>query len=47
MEGKYPEKGPDLDPDKLGQKGEVLDKILYRSGKNVEIEATSFEILFD
>ena len=46
MGNKYPEKGPDLDPDKLGQKGEVYDKILYRSGKNVKIEATSFETLF-
>ena len=46
MEGKIPEKGDRLDPEKLGQKGEVLDKIWYRSGKNIEIEATSFEILF-
>lgn len=45
MDGKYPEKGPDLDVEKLGQKGEVWDKIFYRSGKNVEIEATSFETL--
>ena len=51
MGGKYPEQGPDLDPDNLEpnlkQKGEVLDKILYRSGKNVEIEVTSFKILFE
>ena len=46
MEGKIPEKGESLSPEKLGQKGEVLDKIWYRSGKNIEIEATSFEILF-
>ena len=45
MDGKYPEEGPDLDVDKLGQKGEVWDKIFYRSGKNVEIDATSFETL--
>ena len=46
MNGKYPEEGPELDADELEQKGEVWDKIFYRSGKNVEIEATSFEILF-
>ena len=47
MEGKIPDKGKSLSPEELGQKGEVLDKIWYRSGKNVEIEATSFEILFN
>ena len=46
MGGKIPEKGEELKPEKLGQRGEVLDKIWYRSGKNIEIDATSFEILF-
>ena len=47
MESKIPEKGKSLKPEKLGQKGEVLDKIWYRSGKNIKIEATWFKILLN
>lgn len=47
MESKIPERGEPLNPEILGQKGEVLDKIWYRSRKNIELESTSFEILFE
>ena len=32
--------------DEMGQLGEVVDKIWYRSGKNIEINSSTFEVLF-
>jgi len=45
MGGVVPPKGDSLMVDKLGQKGEVVDKIWFRSGKNIEINAATFELL--
>ena len=45
MGGVAPEDGDSLMVSELGQYGEVVDKIWYRSGKNVELEATYFETL--
>ena len=46
MDGKIPPIGDSRMVDELGQLGEVVDKIWYRSGKNVEINAATFKILF-
>lgn len=43
--GIYPQKGGDRGTE-LEQTWESIDKILYRSGKNVEINAISFQTLF-
>lgn len=45
MNGKVPADGDSLMVDRLGQYGEVVDKIWYRSGKNIELDATYFELL--
>ncbi|KAL6633028.1 hypothetical protein LY90DRAFT_702411 [Neocallimastix californiae] len=45
MGGVAPPKGESLMVDRLGQKGEVVDKIWFRSGKNIEINAATFELL--
>ena len=45
MEGEIPPKGESRMVDDLGQKGEVVDKIWFRSGKNVEINASTFKLL--
>ncbi|OUM58382.1 hypothetical protein PIROE2DRAFT_16369 [Piromyces sp. E2] len=45
MGGIAPPKGDSLMVDRLGQKGEVVDKIWFRSGKNIEINAATFELL--
>ncbi|MCR5154328.1 MAG: endonuclease/exonuclease/phosphatase family protein [Lachnospiraceae bacterium] len=45
MDGEVPEDGDALMVHELGQYGEVVDKIWYRSGKNVELDATYFELL--
>ena len=45
MGGVIPEKGESKMVDELGQYGEVVDKIFFRSGKNVEINAATFKIL--
>ena len=46
MNGIIPPKGDSLMVDDLGQYGEVVDKIWYRSGKNIEINASTFKVLF-
>ena len=46
MDGIIPEKGDSRMVDELGQYGEVVDKIWFRSGKNVEINAATFKVLF-
>ena len=46
MNGEIPPIGDSLMVDELGQLGEVVDKIWYRSGKNIEINAATFEVLF-
>ena len=46
MNGEIPPKGDSRMVDDLGQLGEVVDKIWFRSGKNVEINASTFKILF-
>jgi len=45
MGGIPPSKGASLMVDQLGQRGEVVDKIWFRSGKNIEINAATFELL--
>lgn len=45
MEGVIPPKGESRMVDDLGEKGEVVDKIWYRSGKNLEINAVTFKLL--
>ena len=42
MKGEIPPKGPPRMVDDLGELGEVVDKIWFRSGKNIEINATNF-----
>ena len=46
MNGEIPPIGDSLMVDELGQLGEVVDKIWFRSGKNIEINAATFEVLF-
>ena len=46
MDGKIPPIGDSRMVDEMGQLGEVVDKIWYRSGKNIEINASTFEVLF-
>lgn len=46
MNGEIPPKGDSRMVDELGQLGEVVDKIWYRSGKNVQINAATFKVLF-
>ena len=46
MDGIIPPKGESRMVDDLGQLGEVVDKLWFRSGKNVEIDATTFSVLF-
>ena len=46
MGGIIPPKGESRMVDDLGQLGEVVDKIWFRSGKNVEINASTFSVLF-
>ena len=46
MGGVIPPKGESRMVDDLGQLGEVVDKIWFRSGKNVEINASTFKVLF-
>ena len=46
MGGNIPPKGESRMVDNLGQLGEVVDKIWFRSGKNVEINASTFRVLF-
>ena len=43
--GKIPPKGDSLMVNELGQEGEVVDKIWFRSGKNIEINASTFKVL--
>ena len=43
--GKIPPKGDSLMVNELGQEGEVVDKIWFRSGKNIEINASTFKLL--
>ncbi|OUM60347.1 hypothetical protein PIROE2DRAFT_46344, partial [Piromyces sp. E2] len=45
MGGVAPVKGDSLMVDQLGQKGEVVDKIWFRSGRNIDINAATFELL--
>ena len=45
MNGEIPPKGESRMVDDLGQLGEVVDKIWFRSGKNIEINASTFKIL--
>ncbi|ORX53019.1 hypothetical protein BCR36DRAFT_582417 [Piromyces finnis] len=45
MGGVAPTKGNSLMVDQLGEKGEVVDKIWFRSGKNIEINAATFKLL--
>ena len=45
MNGEIPPKGESRMVDDLGQLGEVVDKIWFRSGKNVEINASTFKLL--
>jgi len=48
MGGIPPAKGSaPLYENQYGQKGEVVDKIWYRSGKDLDINAANFEILFN
>ena len=46
MNGEIPPKGESRMVDDLGQLGEVVDKIWFRSGKNIEINASTFKVLF-
>ena len=46
MNGVIPPKGDSRMVDDLGQLGEVVDKIWFRSGKNIEINASTFKVLF-
>lgn len=46
MNGVIPPKGEARMVDDLGQLGEVVDKIWFRSGKNIEINASTFKVLF-
>ncbi len=43
--GISPPKGDSLMVNELGQEGEVVDKIWFRSGKNIEINASTFKVL--
>jgi len=43
--GVIPPKGDSLMVHDLGVQGEVVDKILFRSGKNIEINAATFDLL--
>jgi len=43
--GVIPTKGDSLMVQDLGVQGEVVDKILFRSGKNIEINAATFDLL--
>jgi endonuclease/exonuclease/phosphatase family metal-dependent hydrolase len=45
MDGVIPPIGDSLMVNDLGQKGEVVDKIFFRSGKNVQINASTFKLL--
>ena len=45
MGGEIPPKGDSRMVDDLGQLGEVVDKIFFRSGKNLEINASTFKLL--
>lgn len=45
MNGEIPPKGESRMVDDLGQLGEVVEKIWFRSGKNVEINASTFKLL--
>ena len=45
MDGVIPPKGDSRMVNDLGQKGEVVDKIFFRSGKNVQINASTFKLL--
>ena len=45
MGGEIPPKGESRMVDDLGELGEVVDKIWYRSGKNIEINAMTFKLL--
>ena len=44
MKGEIPPKGPPRMVDDLGELGEVVDKIWFRSGKNIELNATTFKL---
>ena len=46
MDGITPPIGDSKMVDEMGQLGEVVDKIWYRSGKNIEINSSTFEVLF-
>ena len=46
MGGVIPPIGESRMVNDLGQLGEVVDKIWYRSGKNIEIKASTFKVLF-
>jgi endonuclease/exonuclease/phosphatase family metal-dependent hydrolase len=45
MDGVIPPIGDSLMVNDLGEKGEVVDKIFFRSGKNVQINASTFKLL--
>ena len=45
MEGVISPKGESVMADDLGEKGEVVDKIWYRSGKKIKINAMTFKLL--
>ena len=45
MNGAIPPKGESRMVNDLGQEGEVVDKIFFRSGKNILINASTFKIL--
>ena len=45
MNGEIPSKGESRMIDDIGQLREVVDKIWFRSGKNVEINASTFKLL--
>ena len=45
MNGEIPPKGESRMVDDLGELGEVVDKIWFRSGKNIEINASTFKLL--
>ena len=44
MKGEIPPKGPSRMVDDLGELGEVVDKIWFRNGKNIEINALTFKL---
>ena len=45
MEGIILPKGKSRMVDDLGEKGKVVDKIWYRSGKNIKINSMTFKLL--